>query len=251
MTFDDVKLLLEREAEKRNDRAELSGQKPDPLMIASRYRNETIALICALFAYGNAHHIVRFLENLDFSLLEQNEEVIKASLHSHYYRFQSSADIQALFISLKRLRKKHGSIESLFMQGYLRQRRVMDGLERILSVLYEINPYRSRGYQFLLGTIPSSNPVSPYKRWLMYFRWMVRCDALDLGLWKDVDTKDLLMPLDTHTFRLGKKLGLIKRQTYDFKAVLECTEALKKLDPTDPIKFDFALYRLGQEKLLP
>jgi uncharacterized protein (TIGR02757 family) len=251
VTLKELKALLESEAAKRNDSAELSLQKPDPLMVASRYRHETIALICALFAYGNAHHIVRFLDTLDFSLLEQSEAAIQTSLHAHYYRFQSPADVQALFISLKRLRDKHGSIESLFMQGYANKRSTMNGLARILSVLYEINPYRSRGYQFLLGTIPSSNPVSPYKRWLMYFRWMVRCDALDLGLWKDVDTKDLLMPLDTHTFRLGKKLGLIKRQTYDFKAVLECTEALKKLDPTDPIKFDFALYRLGQEKLLP
>jgi uncharacterized protein (TIGR02757 family) len=117
-------------------------------------------------------------------------------------------------------------------------------------MLYDINLYRSRGYQFLLGTIPQANPHSPYKRWHMYLRWMVRKDHLDLGLWHGVDTKDLLIPLDTHTFALGKKLGLIQRKSYDFKAVLELSQALQKIDPSDPVKYDFALYRLGQEKIL-
>ena len=58
------------------------------------------------------------------------------------------------------------------------------------------------------------------------------------------------MPLDTHTFKVGQKLGLIERKVYDFKAVLELTEALKKFDKFDPVKYDFALYRLGQEGIL-
>jgi uncharacterized protein (TIGR02757 family) len=124
----------------------------------------------------------------------------------------------------------------------------MDGLCSLITFLYDINTYRSRGYQFLLGKIPQKNNHSPYKRWHMYLRWMVRKDCLDLGLWKHVRTQDLLMPLDTHTFRIGKKLGLITRSTYDFKAVLELTQACQKFDKNDPVKFDFALYRLGQEK---
>ena len=250
MTFEVVKKLLEDEARKRNHHEEISKDRPDPLMIASRYNDEFSALICALFAYGNVTAINQFLESLDFSLLEKDEVIMTQTLEHHYYRFQNAQDIQALFITLSRL-KKESSLESIFVSAYQKRANVMDGLRALIAMLYDINPYRSRGYQFLLGTIPPTNPHSPYKRWHMYLRWMVRKDHLDLGLWQGVDTKDLLVPLDTHTFALGKKLGLIQRKSYDFKAVLELSNAFKKLDPTDPVKYDFALYRLGQEKILP
>ena len=249
MTFEVVKKLLEDEAHKRNHDEEISPDRPDPLMIASRYNDEFSSLICALFAYGNVTAINQFLESLDFSLLEKDEAIMTQTLEHHYYRFQSAQDIQALFITLSRL-KKESSLESIFVSAYQKRANVMDGLRALIEVLYDINPYRSRGYQFLLGTIPPTNPHSPYKRWHMYLRWMVRKDHLDLGLWQGVDTKDLLVPLDTHTFALGKKLGLIQRKSYDFKAVLELSHALQKIDPSDPVKYDFALYRLGQEKIL-
>ena len=84
----------------------------------------------------------------------------------------------------------------------------------------------------------------------MYLRWMVRNDELDMGLWKDVDKADLILPLDTHTFNVSKNLGMLVRKTYDLKSALLITEKLKEFDKDDPIKYDFALYRLGQEKIL-
>lgn len=238
--------MLEGEVLKRNTKNEISPIKPDPLLVASSYRDEYIALICALFAYGDVRAIVNFLHSLDFSLLDKNENIIQKKLENHYYRFQNARDIQELFITLLRLKKKT-SLESLFLQGYTQKASVMDGLSCMISALYDINSYRSRGYQFLIGKIPTVKSTSPYKRLHMFLRWMVRDDYLDLGLWKGVDKKDLLMPLDTHTFKVGQKLGLIERKIYDFKAVLELTEALKKFDKSDPVKYDFALYRLGQE----
>ncbi len=237
---------MDAEVRKRNTLDELTTQAPDPLMVARRENNEIGALICALFAYGNARLIVRFLEELDFSLLDEDESVIRKTLSSQYYRFQKSEDIQALFIALKRL-KAQTTIEELFMQGYRQEKDVLEGVFSIISFLEKIYPYDSRGYRFLIGKV---NQKSPYKRWLMYLRWMVRSDALDMGLWKDVNTADLLLPLDTHTFKVGHKLGLLKRKTYDLKAVKEITDTLRKLDSTDPVKYDFALYRLGQEKLI-
>ncbi|KFL35350.1 MULTISPECIES: TIGR02757 family protein [unclassified Sulfurospirillum] len=250
MTFETIAKRLNEEATKRNHADEISLNRPDPLMIASRYNDEFSALICALFAYGNVPAIIKFLESLDFSLLDADESTIEQALAHHYYRFQNAKDIQALFTTFGRVKHDIGSFESVFLPAYQKKSDVMDGLRALIALLYDINPYRSRGYQFLLGTIPPANPHSPYKRWHMYLRWMVRKDHLDLGLWKGVDTKDLLVPLDTHTFALGKKLGLIQRKSYDFKAVLELSRALQKIDPSDPVKYDFALYRLGQEKIL-
>ena len=83
----------------------------------------------------------------------------------------------------------------------------------------------------------------------MFLRWMVRDDNIDMGLWSDIKKTDLIIPLDTHTFNVSKKLGLLERKTYDLEAAIELTKTLKTFDENDPLKYDFALYRIGQEKI--
>jgi len=245
-----IKQLLDQEVASRDQAHELSYERPDPLLVASRYRDESIALICALFGYGNAHLIVKFLDSIDFSLLDSNEEEIKKALHSHYYRFQKSEDVMALFIALKRL-KEIDSIENIFYHGYQKEHNLLDGLWNFITTLREVYPRQSYGYNFLTGKVPRKiNQAGTYKRYFMYLRWMVRRDNIDLGLWHKIETKDLIMPLDTHTFSVAKKLGLLKRKSYDLKAALELTQRLKEFDPHDPVKYDFALYRLGQERVV-
>jgi len=246
----EIKNLLDKEVQNRNSVFELSYDKPDPLLIATKYQDETIALICALFAYGNAGQIVRFLESLDFSLLESDEEKIKKELSSSYYRFQKSEDVTALFIALKRLRDID-SIESIFYAGYKKEENILEGLWHFIETLRTLYPYSTHGYNFLVGSLPKKPALAgTYKRYLMYLRWMVRSDSLDMGLWSKVDKKDLLMPLDTHTFKVSHKLRLLRRKTCDMKASIELTETLRTFDSADPVKYDFALYRLGQEKIV-
>jgi uncharacterized protein (TIGR02757 family) len=245
-----IKEALDKEVKARNKDGEISKEKPDPLLVASRYNDESIALICALFAYGNVKAIVTFLESLDFSLLEQSDKIIETSLSNHYYRFQCAEDVMALFKALKRL-KEIDSIENIFYESYKQEQNILDGLWNVITKLKEVYSYESRGYRFLIGSVPKKiTGAGTYKRYLMYLRWMVRKDELDMGLWSKIDKKDLLMPLDTHTFKVSQKLGLLNRKTYDMKATLELTQTLKGFDASDPIKYDFALYRLGQEKLL-
>lgn len=249
MKLSEVKALLDTEVKARNNSSELSFDKPDPLFVASQYQDESIALICALFGYGNAGLIVQFLQSLDFSLLDSSEEHIRKTLSSHYYRFQKSEDVAALFIALKRLRDEE-SIEDIFYAGYKKEENILDGLWHFIEILQSVYPRRTQGYDFLVGSIPKKVSSSgTYKRYMMYLRWMVRKDALDMGLWSKIDKKDLLMPLDTHTFQVSRRLGLLKRKTYDMKASIELTDTLRTFDQNDPIKYDFALYRLGQEKL--
>jgi uncharacterized protein (TIGR02757 family) len=249
MTLKKVKILLDDEVITRNKSSEISSDKPDPLLIATAHNDETIALICALFAYGNARLIVKFLESLDFSLLEASDEKIQKTLSSHYYRFQNAQDVATLFMALKRVRERD-SIENIFYEGYKKEENILEGLWGFIDTLKSVHPHKSRGYDFLVGSVPKKvTGMGTYKRYMMYLRWMVRKDALDLGLWTKIDKKDLIMPLDTHTFKVSQRLGLLKRKTYDMKASIELTQRLKKFDPLDPIKYDFALYRLGQEKL--
>ena len=91
----ELKELLDIEANSRNNCFELSYEKPDPLMVAKKQKDEYAILICALFAYGNAKQIVKFLDSLDFSLLEKSEKQIEEKLKNHYYRFQNSSDVSS------------------------------------------------------------------------------------------------------------------------------------------------------------
>lgn len=242
-----LKLRLDEEVMRRNSYDEISLENPDPILIAREYKEEYTALICALFAYGKVENIINFLDSLDMHLLDADEEVIREKLGKHYYRFQNSEDIIQFFITLSRL-KKEASLNSLFLHGYEKERDVIAGINMLLEKMLAINPYRSRGYGFLIGKITTKRKGSgALKRWNMYLRWMVRDDAIDMGLWSGVDTKDLLLPLDTHTFKMGHKFGLLKRKSYDLEAAWELTQKLKSFDGNDPVKYDFALYRLGQE----
>jgi len=252
-----IKQLLDDEVKNRNNIDELSEDTPDPLMIAKKNNDEYIALICALFSYGNAKQIVKFLNSLDFNLLHQSDEQIKLSLKEHYYRFQNHEDISAFFIAIKRL-KKDKSLEEIFKIGYDKNHNVLEGISEIIQSVLEVYEYYSAGYKFLVGTPPKRDKNgkikyignSPYKRYNMFLRWMVRKDNLDMGLWKNVNTKDLILPLDTHTFKVSQKLGLLTRKTYDLQSAIFITEELKKFNNEDPMKYDFAIYRIGQEKIL-
>lgn len=289
---------------------------PDPLQVASAYEDEFICLICALFAYGNAGNIVKFLRRLDFSLLDESEVCIKKSLKGLKYRFQSEADVVQIFITLRRL-KQQNSLKNIFLKGFAKGENVADGLRVLINEIYAINDYTSLGYEFFFSKPFVAEPQSPMKRYNMLLRWLVRKDGLDLGLWNlgenlvnlsanslnlnknsaknssvnlvkncanlsenlaknlsknslnlsenssnlsvnlsknstnlgcEIKPKHLLIPLDTHTHKVALNFGLLSRKSYDFKAVLELTQILCEFDPQDPIKYDFALYRLGQSK---
>ncbi len=155
----------------------------------------------------------------------------------------------AIFIALKRL-KDVDNIENIFYEGYKKENNVLDGLWNFIDILKAQYDQDTHGYNFLIGKVPKKvNSAGTYKRYMMYLRWMVRKDELDMGLWQKIDKKDLIMPLDTHTFQVSRRLGLLERKSYDMRACIELTDVLRRFDISDPIKYDFALYRLGQEKL--
>lgn len=246
--WEGIGLLLNAEADARNNYDELSEMRPDPLMVARNYSDEHFALTCAMFAYGNVKAIVSFLSSID-PHDTVDELTLRSSLANKYYRFQNTEDIIQWFMTLNAL-KQIGGAEKVFMQGY-GNGKVLGGLSGLIATLYDLNPYRSQGYEFLLGKpITSIAKASAMKRWMMYLRWMVRRDNLDMGLWREVKTSDLIMPLDTHTFQVSRSLGLLQRKQCDLRAALELTETLRRFDPLDPIRYDFALYRIGQEKIV-
>lgn len=247
MDLTELKKLLDLELGRKNTLENLF-QSPDPLQIARKFTNPQICLICALFSYGNAALIVKFLKSLNFDLLNLSEDEIKKEIISRnlLYRFQNPQDVAEIFVLFKRA--KNLDFEEIIFKNMQKFGDISHGINTLICELYKLNDYKSMGYEFFLGKTFLNTPKSPYKRYNMWLRWMVRDKDIDLGLFKKISPSNLIIPLDTHTHKVSLKIGLCKRKSYDFKAALEITQNLRKFDKNDPIKYDFALYRIGQSK---
>lgn len=144
-------------------------------------------------------------------------------------------------------------MQNIFYTHYKNRELITDGIYGVIDLIYSIYNIDSFGLAFLFGKSEKrgrSKGVSPLKRWNMFLRWMARKDALDMGLWEKIDKKNLIIPLDTHTHKVSLELGLIDRKSYDLHSALLLTNKLREFSLDDPIKYDFALYRIGQEKIL-
>jgi uncharacterized protein (TIGR02757 family) len=141
-----------------------------------------------------------------------------------------------------------GSIERYFLRGYKSSdENVAGALSRFCDSLLgryaETNGgFVPRGLKYLLAS-PSSG--SACKRLNLFLRWMVRDDAVDVGLWKSIAAAKLIVPVDVHIGRLCRVLGFYERKTVSLAGALKITEAFAKIEPGDPVKYDFALSRIG------
>ncbi len=139
-----------------------------------------------------------------------------------------------------------------FFQWYYRKHETLEDLFLVEESMKE-TLIRFNEYFFQLDSAPRrtqkhiATPArkSTCKRLNMFLRWMVRTGKVDLGLWKRIPTSALMMPLDVHVERVARKLGLLKRKQRDWLAVEELTAHLRKMDPKDPVKYDFALFGIG------
>lgn len=243
-----MKDLLEYYYKKRNDTEDF--KTPDPLVVLRKYRGhedfDYIALCCALFSYGNAKQIVKFLEQIDFSWLRISEEEFE-KIQMPYYRFQTSRDVKDFFAILRKMRRKY-QLRDIAFQGY-RKGGILGAIDACITNLYSLMHKTPTGGMRHLISKPLPNS-SALKRYNLFFRWLVRKDNIDFGYWNEFDTKDLIIPLDTHISNISRKLGLLNRKASDIKSAILVTEALKQYDSKDPVKYDFALYRIGQEKIV-
>ncbi len=231
----------------------------DPVWILHRFSCEKdielIGLITAAYAYGSVDQINRFISSLllktgnkpyEFTI-NFSKRKDKKFLDGLAYRFNTSGDLLNLFGSLNSILIEYGSLKKLFLSFHKNDNvNIIEALEGFTAKLNEeksisISPY----YHYLV-----SNPAagSTCKRMNLFLRWMVRKDEIDLGLWNEVSTSTLLMPVDTHIGRISKKMGLVKRKTIDLKFAIELTQRLKTFDALDPVKYDFALCHYGIEK---
>jgi uncharacterized protein (TIGR02757 family) len=158
-------------------------------------------------------------------------------LKGRYYRFQKERDIVLLFQSLRKICRDFGGIGGMIRAYYQGDTR---------EALWKARRHLFGDSDGLTFFFPKPSKTNPLKRWNLYLRWMVRKDAIDRGLWTFIDKAELVMPLDTHIFKIGRCLGWTKRASQSYGAALEITDVLKKLSPEDPLKYDFFLcHRIG------
>lgn len=241
----------------------------DPLQFVHRYRNprdqEVAGLVAASLAYGKVSIVIRsvgrVLETLgpspSWTLRRDDARAIRQRLEGVKHRLNDADDIALVLHLVAQQLRRSGSLESLFLEGYDDEDpSVASALTHFVETIYAGQPEpldpRIAERPSVRHMLSSPARGSACKRMMMYLRWMVRpADGLDVGIWSQVSPDKLIMPLDTHTFRIGRYLGLVRRRTHDLKAAEEMTAALKQLDPDDPVRYDFALARLGILDLCP
>ncbi len=237
----------------------------DPLRFARRYENrdnrEIAAFFSALLAYGRASMIGRNLEDL-FSRMPQGPAAFVEGfeierdlerLKGFKHRFNGAFDMAALCLILREMKRHWGSLEGAFLAGDSPENPDIGpalsnfsriALETDLDGLWGRSDAPQRNYLSYL--FPSPQRGSACKRLCMLMRWLIRPDdGIDLGLWPAVDPARLILPLDTHTARISRLVGLSARRSSDWKMAREVTCALRSFDPADPVRFDFALAHLG------
>ena len=161
------------------------------------------------------------------------------------HRFVGPGQIASLLWGISRMLREQGRLKPSFLRGYSREGNVVDGLETLVADLWPVNdPAGLPGPGFLLAAVRGGSPL---KRLNLFLRWMVRDDEIDLGLWEEVPPSNLLIPLDVHVFRIARFLGLLPftRSGPRLRDAVALTDALRRIDPVDPVRFDFALSHLG------
>lgn len=224
---------------------------PDPLETLAAYPElqdrEIAALLAASMAYGRVSALLLPLRKVlavmgdspASYVREKSEDNIAADLDGIVHRFARSSHLAGLLAGAGAVVRRYGSLETAFLKGYRQETDVIDGL----SVLTGAIRKESSGDPGHLLAIPGRG--SACKRLLLFLRWMVRRDSVDPGGWDSVSPSDLLLPLDTWTYRISIRAGWTKRRSADLRTVREVSRALSLINPEDPIRYDFAISRFG------
>ena len=238
----------------------------DPIQVPHRFsRKEDIEIasfLTATISWGqrksiinNANHLMDLMDNSPYEFLMEipmysegftlsktftNPDIKRIADFVH--RTFNGDDCLYFFESLRNIYIHHLGLEDVFTTGYLEEGSIYGALKHFRSVFLSI-PHANRIRKHISDVTSNSSA----KRLNMFLRWMIRCDdnEVDFGLWKNIPSSALMLPLDVHTGNVARGLALLERKQNDWKAVEEITSILRTFDPSDPIKYDFALFGIG------
>jgi len=237
----------------------------DPVWILHRFSDprdiEIMGLITASYSYGQVDLINKFTGKLLSRIGSKPYEFTinftkgkdKKYLKGLNYRFNSEEDLISLFNAAHNAVSEYGSLKNLFLKSFnYDSENIVGALSDFVSALNKLSKHKNgteRNYFNFLLANPSNK--STCKRMNLYLRWMVRKDEIDTGIWSEVSTSKLIMPVDVHVARISKELNLVQRKSVDLKFALELTENLKNFNSEDPVKYDFSLCHIGIDGVGP
>lgn len=236
---------------------------PDPLQLvlaqSDRLDQEVAALLAAAFAYGRADIVVANIGGVLAKMQPSPAAWLAAMTSSGRFdrrrasrtfarfshRFHKTPDLVALLERIALAIERHGSLGALFRAVYRdADQDIAPSLQRFVEALLAMDG-ASPATPALRYLLTSPADGSACKRMNLFLRWMVRREAPDLGLWDFADPSKLIMPLDTHVHRIATFLGLNARKSADWKTAKTLTTRLARFDARDPVRYDFAICRLG------
>jgi len=224
----------------------------DPIQIPHTFQRkediEISAFLTATIAWGNRKSIINnsrklmaLMANSPFDFVMNHTDNDLVAIQGFVHRTFNGTDLSFFMRSLQNIYKHHNGLEGIFTK-YQQKDSLQPTISKFKEIFFEI-PHEKRSTKHV------SDPLrgSAAKRINMFLRWMVRSanTGVDFGLWNEIPTAKLSCPLDVHSGNVARKLKLLKRKQNDAKALAELDKNLRKLDPIDPVKYDFALFGLG------
>lgn len=224
---------------------------PDPLEFLYRYGDfydrEVAGLAASSLAYGRVSQILKsvsiVLDKMGprprLFLMESPETRIKTLFAGFKHRFTTGGEFSRLMIGAKRAIERHDSLKNCFLRRFDgKSDSILPSISNFVDELCaDIGP--------LKGLLPSPSMGSACKRLNLFLRWMIRKDAVDPGGWGTALKSRLIVPLDTHMHKIGLAFGFTRRKNAGIETAIEITRGFAKFSPDDPVKYDFALTRLG------
>lgn len=219
----------------------------DPICVPHRFSKkqdiEIAGLFAAVLAWGqrkttivNAEKIMRMTDNSPHDFVRFHSQSDLAGFEKFVHRTFNGADLLVFVAFLKDFYSENDSLENIFSQE---GKSIAAGLNKFRELFVTAPNYMPRTGKHV--SAPAKN--SACKRLCMYLRWFVRKNSrVDFGIWEKISPSRLICPLDVHTERSARALGLLSRKQNDWRAAEELTENLKALDAKDPVKYDFALF---------
>lgn len=225
---------------------------PDPLVFLYDYQDirdrEIAGLIASSLAFGGVRQIMASVEGVlspmgrsprDF-LVSTSTERMTRIFEGFRHRWAGPEDLTAMLTGMRSMIKSDGSLEKGFTAA------MKDG---DVDVIPAMTRFASEivcvGSDAGTCLIPDPCRKSACKRLNLFLRWMARSDNVDPGGWNGVPASKLIVPLDIHMFRFASMLGMTQRKQANLATAREITAEFAKMSPEDPVKYDFALTRLG------
>ena len=224
----------------------------DPIQVPHEYRLkediEIAGFLTAAIAWGNrkmiirnGHKMMELMGNNPYDFVMNHKEHHLQQMNNFVHRTFNATDLVFFLSALQYMYRNFGGLEGIFNK-YQTESSLQPAIHALKSHFLEI-PHQERSVKHLADP----HKGSAAKRINMFLRWMVRNDnaGVDFGIWKNISMSKLSCPLDVHSGNVARKLGLLQRKQNDAKALIELDSNLRKLDPNDPVKYDYALFGLG------